>query len=170
MNPDLIQRLVDTLRAASAQSTTAVDKALIDAAFLLEKSRGLHHGAWPAHVRSADVTGEQAESLKCAVAAYVRRTALGSWALGKSADPAQRNVLTAALRRHLAPGGDPFELYQALVALEDCGADDIFAGATCRSVIHTDANRRYARRFIERQENSPASTGNSSARASLVAS
>lgn len=170
MSHELIQRVVRTLDTASPQSATAVDRALIDAAFLLEKSRGLHHAAWPEHVQSADVTSENAQSLKRAIAVYVRRFAKGSWALGKSADPAQRQTLTQALRRNLAPNGDAFELYQALVALEDCGEPDVFAGATTRSVIHTDANRQYAQRILEREaptspQTSPTSAGHLTVRA-----
>jgi hypothetical protein len=153
MSHDLIQRVVRTLDTASPQSATAVDRALIDAAFLLEKSRGLHHSLWPQHVQSAQVTTEHAQSLKRAIAVYVRRFARGSWALGKSADPAQRQILTQVLRCNLAPDGDPFELYQALVALEDCGEPDVFAGATRRSVINVEANRQYAQRVLERSRN-----------------
>jgi hypothetical protein len=192
MSQELIQRVVRTLDTASPRSATAVDRALIDAAFLLEKSRGLHHAAWPEHVQSADVTTENAQSLTRAVAVYVRRFARGTWALGKSADPAQRRTLAQALRRNLAPDGDAFELYQALVALGGCGEPDVFGGATCRSVIHIDANRQYAQRILDREgsqtpgdtgkpcgfpvaavartvpKNSPASAGNSPVHAPLM--
>lgn len=167
MNHPLVKQLIATIETTEAESR-ALDEALIDAAFLLEKSRGLHHAGWPDHVQSAAVTTEHAQSLKRAVAAYVRRCARGCWALGKSADPAQRDTLANALRAHLAPGGDPFELYQALVALEDCGETDVFAGATCRSSIHAEANRQYARRYLARRANSPTSAEELEVRAAHV--
>jgi hypothetical protein len=147
---DLIPHLVRTL-GATVPASAAVDRALIDAAFVLEKSRGRWNAAWPARVVAARVTPGAAAQIARAVAAYVDRTHCGCWALGKTADPTHLPILARALQRHLQPGGDAHELYQALIALEDCGAVGVFGEETrSRSVMHGTENREHAERYLGR--------------------
>jgi hypothetical protein len=121
--------------------------ALLNAAFLFEKSRGLTPCAWPDEVLSANVSREDVASLQRAVAAYVEREGVGSWVLGKCFDPALKPLLVAVLRRQL--DGDAGELFQAMIALDNLG-EPVFGGVRSRSVLDESRNRELAREFLSR--------------------
>src|SRR4051812_49605783 len=83
------------------QDAGAVDDALLDAAFLFEKSRGVPPCAWPDEVAESDAGPEDIRCLRDAVVRYVQRNGVGSWTLGKCFDESLKPVLVSVLQRQL---------------------------------------------------------------------
>jgi hypothetical protein len=119
----------------------------VHAAFLFEKARGLPPAGWPDEVVRCAAGDGEVRSLQAVVAAYVRRTGTGAWALGKCGDLAVKPVLVAALRRQLSGGGDAGELYQVMIVMEDVG-EPVFGADTSRSMTDENRNRRLARHYL----------------------
>ena len=109
----------------------ALHDALLNAAFLFEKSRGLTPCCWPDEVCAANLSREDVLRLQGAVVAYVEREDCGSWVLGKCFDPTLKPVLLRVLRRQL--DGDTDELFQAMVALDHLG-EPVFGEVHSRSM------------------------------------
>jgi hypothetical protein len=141
----LVEDIACTL--ADGADAEAINDALLSAAFLFEKQRGLAPCAWPADVIAADVSDEDIARLQRAVVAYVEREGVGSWVLGKCCDPALKPVLVAVLRRQL--DGDPGELYQAMIALDNLG-EPVFGDIGSRSILDESRNRELVRAYLSR--------------------
>ncbi len=140
---DIIARIVTALEDRS--DSAAVQEALLDAAFLFEKARGLPLSGWPDEVIRANPDAGEMSPLRSAVVAYAERTGAGSWALGKCDDPSLKPVLVSLLRRHL--DGDAGELYQAMIALDNLG-EPVFSGAIACSVREEELNRARAKKYL----------------------
>jgi hypothetical protein len=150
----LVENIVRTLTGQA--DVAAVDDALLNAAFLFEKSRGLPPCGWPDEVVAANITRDEVARLQRAVVAYVERNGFGSWALGKCFDPALRPVLVTVLRRQL--DGDTGELFQAMIALDNLG-EPVFAGVGSRSILDESRNRELAREYLSRYGSGDAAAG-----------
>jgi hypothetical protein len=143
----IVSRIVSVLEPNGvSDDAAAVDDALLNAAFLFEKARGLPPSAWPAEVINSHPTAANVRRLRDAVASFAERTGLGAWALGKCGDASLKPVLMRIVRRQLL--GDPGELFQAMIALENLG-DPVFGGMTSRSIRDEGHNRELAQRYLE---------------------
>ena len=142
----IAQRIIAALEESS--NTTMVDDAMLDAAFLFEKARGLPPCGWSDEVVRSNLSQDEMRRLRDAVAVFVERNGIGSWTLGKCADPSLKPVLTAVLRRQLH--GDASELFQALIALDNLG-EPVFQGAASRSILDEQCIRAFAAHYLDRQ-------------------
>jgi len=124
----------------------AVNDALLNAAFLFEKSRGVPPCAWPDEVAQSSATPEEMHRLRDAVVKYVQRNGVGSWTLGKCFDKTLKPVLVSVLQRHLQ--GDAGELFQAMIALDNL-REPVFGDVRSRSILDQEKNRELARRYLE---------------------
>src|SRR5688572_5613796 len=97
--PPIVENIIAVLeRQADAG---AVDDALVSAGFLFEKSRGVPPCAWPDEVVESNASAEDLGRLRDAVVAYVQRSGVGSWTLGKCSDESLKPVLVSVLQRQL---------------------------------------------------------------------
>jgi|SRR5690348_12130313 len=140
---DVITRIVTVLEDRS--DSAAVQEALVVAAFLFEKARGLPLSGWPDEVIRANPDADEMRLLRCAVVAYAERTGVGSWTLGKCDDPSLKPVLASLVRRHL--DGDAGELYQAMIALDNLG-ERVFSDAAVCSILDEEVTRALARKYL----------------------
>jgi len=142
---NLIAQIIHTLSSSSRRD--ALDEALLQAAFLFEKARGLEPCGWPDEVVGADLTPGELCRLKQAVVDFVERAGFGSWSLSKCEDPSLKPVFIRALQRNV--GGDPHEMFNAMLALSGLG-EDIFEGRRSMCVTETTANRDLAIKYLKR--------------------
>jgi hypothetical protein len=124
----------------------AVNDALLNAAFLFEKSPGLPPCAWPDDVVESNLSGEDIRHQRDALVTYVQRSGVGSWALGKCFDESLKPVLVSVVQRQLR--GDASELFQAMIAPDNLG-DPVFGEVHSRSILDEEKNRELARRYLE---------------------
>lgn len=150
----IVENIIRTLTGQA--DAEAIDDALLNAAFLFEKSRGLTPCAWPDEVVAANISREDVVRLQRAVVAYVERAGVGSWTLGKCFDPALKHVLVAVLRRHL--DGDSGELFQGMIALDNIG-EPVFGEIRSRSILNESRNREFTRDYLSRYASSDAAAG-----------
>jgi hypothetical protein len=141
----IVARIIGVLREPRSDAA-AVDGALLGAAFLFEKARGLSPCGWSEEIVHAEPTAEEMAKLRDAMVAFAERTGTGAWVLGKCNDRALRPVLVSILRRQLH--GDAGELFQAMVALSASG-EPVFGGAISGSILDEEENRALAGRFLE---------------------
>jgi hypothetical protein len=134
----------------------AVDDALLNAAFLFEKSRGVPPCAWPDKVVESNASGEDKRGLRDAVVTYVQRSGVGSWTLGKCFDESLKPVLVSVLHRQLQ--GDAGELFQAMIALDNL-REPVFEDVLSRSILDEQKNRELARRYLEAMQGGRAGAG-----------
>jgi hypothetical protein len=155
---DTMVSVIDNIvRALDGRGDAASDDdALLKAAFLFERARGLTPCGWPDEVVIANIGAEEVARVRRAVVAYVEREGVGAWALGKCADPALKPVLVAVLRRQL--DGDAAELFQAMIALDGLG-EPVFGGVRSRSILDESRNRELAGTYLSRHCSGGAAAG-----------
>ena len=139
----LVENIITTL--SDDANAEAIDDALLNAAFVFEKSRGLAPCGWPDEIVAIDLDHEDVPALKRAVVAYVGRKGVGSWTLGKCFDSALKPILVAVLRRQL--DGDSGELFQAMIALDNLG-EPVFGEVCYKSILDESRNRELAREYL----------------------
>ena len=142
MSP-LVDKIVSVLE--TQLSGPAVDEAILDAAFLFEKARGWPPAGASDAVMQSDVSAEDVVCLKSRLVAFIERGGRGSWALGKTCDPALRPVYAGVLRREI--DGDAGELFQAIMALQNIG--ECFDESGSYSLLDESRNRALARRYLD---------------------
>jgi hypothetical protein len=142
--------VIEKIRVALERESDdeVINDALLNAAFLFEKARGLSACAWPDEVVECSLSVEDLSALRRAVVAYVERMGVGSWSLGKCCDPTLKPVFIEVVRRQL--NGDAGELFQAMIALSNIG-EPIFGGVCSRSILDEHTNRELARVYLSRQ-------------------
>jgi hypothetical protein len=134
----------------------AVHEALLNAAFLFEKSRGMSPCAWPDEVVESNASSEDVCRLRDAVVMYTRRTGVGSWTLGKCFDESLKPVLLSVLKRQLH--GDAGELFQVMIALHNL-REPVFGDESSHSILNEQKNRDLARRYLEAVQGGHAGAG-----------
>lgn len=144
---NLIDRIIQVLE--SSFDRASLDEALLNAAFLFEKARGLAVCGWSEEIVSADVASADIPRLKRAVVEFVEREGFGTWTLSKCQDPSLKPVFIQGLRRHLQ--GDAGELFQAMLALDNLG-EDVFRGKQSRSILDEADNRELARKYLRQKD------------------
>jgi len=113
----LVDQIIAALRTAQGSE---LNEALLDAAFLFEKARGLTLAhTWSKAVVDAAITEADTARLKAAVVEFVERGGDGLWTLGKCDDPELKPLFIRVLQQEL--DGDPGKLYQTMIALHNLG-------------------------------------------------
>src|SRR5579871_793390 len=102
----LIDRIIRTLNSGSSRS--ARDQAILDAAFIFEKSRGHAPAGWSQEVILSAFSDADIARLKSALVEFIRNRNKACWSLGKSYDPALKPIYIEVLRRDM--DADPYEL------------------------------------------------------------
>jgi hypothetical protein len=142
MSP-IISRIVADLK--NMPDAPSVNDALLDAAFLFEKARGMAPSGWSDEVVAASPDPEEMRLLQRSVVDFVERTGVGSWTLGKCRDASLKPVLLAVLRRQLR--GDAGELFQAMIALDNIG-EPVFGSSSSYSILDEAENRKLAEEYL----------------------
>jgi hypothetical protein len=143
----IVQDILDAL-AETPPRPDAAREAVTNAAFVFEKARGLPPSGWPGAVEVAALTADELRQLRDALVAYVERTGTGTFALGKCLDQTLKPFLVATLRRQL--DGDPAELYQTMIALDNLG-EPVF-GSRRSSALDELTNRAIAADYLRSRE------------------
>jgi hypothetical protein len=144
---DLIERIIT--RLASPPGSDELNEAILDGAFVFEKHRGVPPAGWSEEVVTTPVTDADVHRLKAALVEFTDRGGHGSWSLGKAYDPSLIPVFCRVMRREL--DGDGYELYQAMIALDNLG-EDVFARRSLMSNLDVDDNRALARAYLSRYD------------------
>src|SRR4051812_7912742 len=139
----IVENIIAVLERQDAGS---VDDALLNAAFLFEKSRGVPPCAWPDEVAQSNASPEDIRRLRDAVVKYVKRNGVGSWTLGKCFDESLKAVFVSVLQRQLQ--GDAGELFQAMIALDNL-REPVFGDVRSCSILDEEKNRELARRYLQ---------------------
>ena len=151
---ELTKKIIQELE--KAEPGAALDEAIGDAGFLIEKAAGLDglQTTWPKRVLVEPIDAGQIEQLKGALVAFVSEAARSAsevsalWALGKVPGVEMRDIFIAALKRHLE--GDSVCLFAALIGLSNIG-EDVF-GDGCGSIMDIEKNRALARAYLAKTE------------------
>lgn len=141
----IVDRIIRTL--GESTDAGAINDAMLDAAFLFEKARGLPPRAWGEDVLNSTIIPSQIQRLQEAVVEYVEWTHRGAWTLGKCNDMRLKPLLFRMLKHHVT--NDAEELYQVMVALSNLG-EPVFGPDGSTLVRNSARNRELARSFLAR--------------------
>jgi hypothetical protein len=142
----IVEGIIAVLEGDS--SDNAMHNAMVDAAFLFEKSRGVPPCGWSDEVVQSNASTEDIRRLREAVVRFVQRTGVGTWTLGKCVDPSLKPLFVEVLQRSLKV--EEGDLFEAMIALDRIG-EPVFGGLNNRCCLAVEVNRELARRYLENQ-------------------